>query len=165
MESTDTWKRDDATVLWALYLTFVRRVALQRHVRSVSVIVGEVITENPLQMISVQDDHVVETFTAYRADDSLGVRILPRRTRRDEDFFDAHAAPSKVPCAFSAPLSGDSQGTDSTGGVVGGHFRKSLHDHVDEVFGRHRIQVSDLSQIDDGMVTLVNTVALYAPSH
>ena len=41
-------------------------------------------------MSLVEYDDVVETFAAYCPDYSLGVRILPGRSWRSDDFFDAH---------------------------------------------------------------------------
>ena len=39
----------------------------------------------------VQDNHMVQTLPAYRADEAFAVRILPRRARCGRDSFDAHA--------------------------------------------------------------------------
>ena len=55
------------------------------------VIILEVIGEDSLQMGFVQDDHVVQTFSAYGTDDAFAIGILPGRAWCDRDFFDPHA--------------------------------------------------------------------------
>ena len=78
VEPTDTWERHDAADLRRLYLALGGGVRLQGHVRPVDVIVGEVLSENSPKMLLVENDHVVETLATDRADQSLGVGILPR---------------------------------------------------------------------------------------
>ena len=41
-------------------------------------------------MALVQDDHVVQAFTADTPDQPLDVGILPRTSGGDEHFFDPH---------------------------------------------------------------------------
>ena len=41
-------------------------------------------------MALVEDDDVIQTFTADRTDETLSVRVLPRRSWRGDDFRDAH---------------------------------------------------------------------------
>ena len=38
-----------------------------------------------------QHDHVVQTLSTYRADNTFAIRVLPRRAWCDRDFFDVHA--------------------------------------------------------------------------
>src|SRR5215470_6565944 len=42
------------------------------------------------QRLFIQDNHMVEAFTANRTDDAFDVSSLPRRPRSAEDFFDIH---------------------------------------------------------------------------
>ena len=51
-----------------------------------------------MQMIFTEDDQVVQALVLNRSDDSLGVKILPGRTRRDDDLLDAHARDSASEC-------------------------------------------------------------------
>jgi hypothetical protein len=44
----------------------------------------------------VDDDHVIETFSSDRADQTFDVRILPRTRRRGDDLGDAHASQSPL---------------------------------------------------------------------
>ena len=52
-------------------------------------IVVEVVAEDAFQVCFVENDHMIETFAADRADQTLDVMVLPRGTRRDRDVFDA----------------------------------------------------------------------------
>jgi hypothetical protein len=44
------------------------------------------------QMRFAEYDHVVEAFPSDRADESLGIRILSRRSGRDRPVANAHSA-------------------------------------------------------------------------
>ena len=57
----------------------------------VDVIVGEVLSENSPKMLLVENDHVVETLATDRANQSLGLGILPRGMWRGEDLLDPHS--------------------------------------------------------------------------
>ncbi len=56
--------------------------------RARSVVVAEVTEQNPSHVPFAEDDYVVEAFTPNRSDDALDIRILPRRTRCDENRLD-----------------------------------------------------------------------------
>jgi hypothetical protein len=47
-------------------------------VGSVEVVIGEVLSENPSQMVFTKNDKMVETIPAYCADQAFNVAILPR---------------------------------------------------------------------------------------
>ena len=66
------------------------RILVQREVPSPLVIVGEVLLEVAAQRALVPPDEVVEALTPQGADHTFHERVLPGRTRRDHDFFDAH---------------------------------------------------------------------------
>jgi len=53
------------------------RIALQREVRPNAVVVGDILLENQPQMPPAENDHMLETFPTDRADDPLGVGVLP----------------------------------------------------------------------------------------
>ncbi len=63
--------------------------------------------QQPPQMPLVQDDEMVQAFAAGRADESLGVRVLPRGLGGRYDFFN-----SEVPdgCPGSEKVSGTFSG-------------------------------------------------------
>ena len=54
------------------------------------VIVLEVIGEDPLEVLLVQHDDMVEAFPANRSDHAFAIRILPGRLRRIDHFLDTH---------------------------------------------------------------------------
>jgi hypothetical protein len=56
-----------------------RRVAAERHVRSVLVVVGGVQSNETQQVSLAEHDHVVEDLAPEGADKSLGITVLPRR--------------------------------------------------------------------------------------
>ena len=60
-----------------------RCVFTQGEVRSNRVVIGRVGTQRAVQMGLVEDDKVIEAFTADRADQSLDVSVLPWTARRD----------------------------------------------------------------------------------
>jgi hypothetical protein len=66
---------------------FVKRVMNSR-----LIIVGDILPKDPAQVRLPEYDHVVETFPSDRADQSLHVPILPRRTRGNGLVADGHGA-------------------------------------------------------------------------
>jgi hypothetical protein len=58
--------------------------------RSASVVILKVSRQHSAQVTLVEDDDVIETFAADRADDALDVGILPWRSRRSDDLLDRH---------------------------------------------------------------------------
>src|SRR5216684_3276539 len=67
-----------------------RGLLFQSEVRSVFVIVGDVIREKSLQMSLVQRDGVVEQLTATTANPALSHSILPRASNRRAHWRDLH---------------------------------------------------------------------------
>ena len=57
--------------------------------RAGRVVIIEVGFENAVKMAFAKNDHMVEAFSANGTDQSLDVRILPRRVRGTDDFLDA----------------------------------------------------------------------------
>ncbi len=55
-------------------------------------VVREVAREDPSEVSLVDHDDVIKTLAAYRADYALRIRVLPRRSRCDEHFLDAHVS-------------------------------------------------------------------------
>src|SRR5712692_2706182 len=73
-----------------------RGLLFQSEVRSVFVIVGDVIREKSLQMSLVQRDCVVEQLTATTAYPALSPSILPRASNRRAHWRDLHRFPGHV---------------------------------------------------------------------
>ena len=62
-----------------------------QQIRSRRVVIGEVGSQEPLEVTFVQDDDVIEAVTAYGADQALDRGILPRRARGAKHLFDTEA--------------------------------------------------------------------------
>jgi len=67
-----------------------RRILIQRQVSSGSVIVRQERLEMPVQRGFVEDDHVIQTLAAHRANHAFDVSSLPRRARSRKHFLDSH---------------------------------------------------------------------------
>jgi len=59
------------------------------------VVIAEIRRQSPLEMASVQDDVVVQTLPSNRADESLGVWILPRALRCCQNLLHAQRLDSQ----------------------------------------------------------------------
>ena len=57
---------------------------------SILVVIGEVGTENPFQVSLVQHNDVIQTLAADRTDQAFDVWILPGRSPRRDNLFNAH---------------------------------------------------------------------------
>ena len=62
----------------------------ERCVRAASVVVLKVCRQHTAQVMLIEDDDVIETFAADRADDALDIGVLPRRSRCSDDLLDRH---------------------------------------------------------------------------
>jgi hypothetical protein len=67
-----------------------RTIHLQRPVRAPMMVIPEVTSQEPPEMLLVQDDHVVQAFTADTSDQPFDVRVLPRTPWGDDHFSDPH---------------------------------------------------------------------------
>src|SRR5262245_14706453 len=84
------------------------------------VIIVEVISQDSAQVIFTDDDQMIETLSANRADDAFGVWILPGRVGSGDHFFDPHSSypPLKIVSIDRIPVSDQK--------AWGGVFRKRL---------------------------------------
>src|ERR1017187_9129096 len=73
-----------------------RRLLVQPEVRSVVVIIGNVLGEESLQMPLIQRDHVVEQVAAAASDPTLGDPILPGTPNRGTDRVSSSASGSTL---------------------------------------------------------------------
>jgi hypothetical protein len=88
MEAADRRKRDDLSSA-ILDGPSGRRIIIERHVRSVLVVISEVLTNEMEQMALTQDDDVVEQLSSKHTDAALGVAVLPRGTKRGSELLEA----------------------------------------------------------------------------
>ena len=79
---------DHSPWYWSHHRPRNRAVLCQRPMRTRVVIVLEEILEDSLEMSFADDDNMIQAFPAEGSDQPFGVRILPRRARRNGLFFD-----------------------------------------------------------------------------
>src|SRR5450631_1671902 len=90
VQAADLWKGDNSASRGWLYGPRLRTILAEREMRSASVVILKVCRQHSAQVTLVEDDDVIETFAADRADDALDVGILPWRSRRGDDLLDRH---------------------------------------------------------------------------
>jgi len=89
VEAADLWSGHDRAADWWRDRPRVGRILRQRQMCPRLVLVRQVQRHDAGQPDFIHDDHMVETFASDGADDSLGVGVLPRRTRGGVDLLDA----------------------------------------------------------------------------
>jgi hypothetical protein len=65
-----------------------------------AIVIGGILSEDLTQVRLPKYDHVVETFPSDRADQSLDVRVLPRRARGDGVCTEN---PIRIDCVTESP--------------------------------------------------------------
>ena len=66
-------------------------VLVEREVCARLMVIGKVAGQDAAQVSLAEDEHVIQTFAADRADQALRERVLPGAVRRRQDFVDPHA--------------------------------------------------------------------------
>ena len=94
MKATNFRNRHDSPCGYFRDRSMIWRVLRESQVRATSMIVLAVAREDAPQMRLVENDHVIETLSAQRADQALDVRILPGTRRGRDDLSDAHTRQS-----------------------------------------------------------------------
>src|SRR2546428_7037717 len=87
----DLRDRNDAPGGWRLHVAPMTAVVVEGLMRASAVVVREVTAQQAAEMPFVEHDDVIEAFPSNRPDDSLGERILPGRSRCDEDLTNPQA--------------------------------------------------------------------------
>ena len=80
MQASDHGYLDDTALAGALHRSGLRCVLVQSEVCSGTVVVEEILAQQPTQVGVVQHHDVVEALAAEGADEPFHVRILPRRS-------------------------------------------------------------------------------------
>ena len=75
MKFAENWPRSEVTA--PLDGPPVRRILVQRQMRSEFIVISCVSRKYPAQMALAEDDDVIEAFAADRADQSLRMPVLP----------------------------------------------------------------------------------------
>ncbi len=96
MEPADFRKLHDSPPRRWFDGTWLGRVLVEREMRSGSVVVVQVASQDPPQVTLAENNDVVQAFPTDRADDPLHVRILPGRARRNENLLDPQSMNGSV---------------------------------------------------------------------
>jgi hypothetical protein len=91
MESTEHGQGDYVALFGCFNCARFRSILVQRPVGAVLVMIAQVIRESPPQVLVVEHDHMVQTFAAEGADQSLDAGILPGRAWCNELLFQTEA--------------------------------------------------------------------------
>src|SRR6266436_2866987 len=103
MQATDFWNWEYHARARRLAWSSLGCVLVEREMSAGPVIVGEVAGQGAAQVSFAQDDDMIETLAADRADEPLREGLLPRAVPRREDFLDPHALAS-VPKLLAVDL-------------------------------------------------------------
>ncbi len=88
MQATEHGRTNDRPDIRILDRSWLRRILLEPQMRPRLVVVGQVLLQHPPQMPLAQHDHMVETSSPDRPDDSLAVAVLPGGAGRSYDLLD-----------------------------------------------------------------------------
>jgi hypothetical protein len=89
MQAADLRNRSHGPALRCLDFSWNRGVAIQGQMRPRPVVIFKVLGKDSFQMQFVEYDHMIEAFSTDRPDQTFDERILPRRTRRADNFLDS----------------------------------------------------------------------------
>ena len=78
VQATDLRERDNFAGSGWMYRAALRTILVEREMCSRLVVIVKVRREHTAQVTLVEDDDVIETFAANRANDALDVSVLPR---------------------------------------------------------------------------------------
>ena len=90
VQTADLWEGDNGACGGWLFGPRLGAILVQREMRAASVVIVKVGRQHTAQVTLIEDDDVIETFAADRADDALDIGILPWRSRRGDDLIDCH---------------------------------------------------------------------------
>jgi hypothetical protein len=81
VQTADLWEGDNGACRRRLYRPRLWTILIQREMRPASVVITKVRRQHTAQVTLIEDDDVIETFAADRADDALDIGILPIAAR------------------------------------------------------------------------------------
>ena len=96
MQSAQPRQVDNIALVWRFDRAAERAILVERSVAAIVVIIGQIIREHLTQMLRIENDEVVQTFAANRANDPFDHGILPRRARGNELLFQAQSFDSTL---------------------------------------------------------------------
>ncbi len=78
MQAAEDWFHNNAALVWWLNFSRRWRVAVERLMWAIRVVVLEVLDQETDQMLLSEHDDVIEALATDRADQALCVSVLPR---------------------------------------------------------------------------------------
>jgi hypothetical protein len=90
VQAADLRKGNNGTCGGWLYRTRLWTILGQREMRPAMVMIPKIRQQHTAQVTLIEDDDLIETFAADRANDALDIGILPRRSRCSDDRLDRH---------------------------------------------------------------------------
>src|SRR2546428_7298802 len=90
MQTTDLRYSNDGPKRRRLNAPRDGSIPLQREMWTRDVVVVDVALQDAPEVLFAEDDQVVQAFAPDRADDSLGIGVMPGRLGRGEDLPDAN---------------------------------------------------------------------------
>src|SRR5271163_4286679 len=78
VQATDLWERDNFAGSGRMYRAALGTILAERKVRFRLVVILNVRRQYAAQVTLIEDDDVIETLTADRANDAFDVGVLPR---------------------------------------------------------------------------------------
>jgi hypothetical protein len=90
VQAADLWKGNNSACRRWLYGPRLWAILVQREMRPAVVVILKIRRQRTAQVTLIEDDDVIETFAADRADDALDIGVLPRRSRCGDDLLDRH---------------------------------------------------------------------------
>ena len=98
METADLRNFDHPPFLRRLCRARLGCILFQGQMRSPTMVVAQVRSDNSPEMRFPENDDMIEAFPAYRSDYALHIRTLPRTVRRNDHFLNAeslHSIPNR----------------------------------------------------------------------
>ena len=100
-------------------------------------VVTEIGRKRSLQMSGIQNNEMIESVSTDRADEPLGVRILPRTSRRREHLLSTQGGDPLADClaVHPIPVANETAGRIATGerfdDLLGGPGRRRMFGHIE----------------------------------
>ena len=78
VQTADLREGDNGTCRWRLYGPGLRTILAEREMCPALVVILKICQQHTAQMTLIEDDDVIETFAADRADDALDISVVSR---------------------------------------------------------------------------------------
>jgi hypothetical protein len=88
VQTADLWEGNNGACGGWLCGTRLGASPVQREMRAALVVILKICQQHTAQVTFIEDDNLIETFAADRADDALDIGVLPWRSRCCDDLLD-----------------------------------------------------------------------------